>query len=124
MVGKGSKRRQGDNLRAYNKGWDRIYNKPKPKPKVLKRTKRQRAPDQNWTKITRMSGLVEWQDDNGVGHPDYESAKNMADKLGHMLSTWMTHGCNGNCSAKNFPGNKKKKTRKTYEKVSKNIDND
>lgn len=104
--GKGSETRK-TNSEKYGKNYDKIFRKPAPKPKPVTRTKR--APNQNWTRLVRMSGLIEWVDDRGVGHPDYESAKAVAKKYGHSIKHWLTHGCNGRCSAKNFPGNKKEK---------------
>lgn len=52
-----------------------------------------------WTRIVRASGLIEWQCEHGVGHPDLRSVKKMGD-------CWGIHGCcSENCCSRNdFPG--------------------
>ena len=51
-----------------------------------------------WKRIVRASGLIEWQCEHGVGHPDPQSIKNMGD------DGWGIHGCDGCCSRDDFPG--------------------
>lgn len=62
---------------------------------------------EKWTKITRKSGLDEWVCLHGVGHPDYKSAKKIAEINGHKIDTWLIHGCDSCCMKSNFPGKKK-----------------
>ena len=59
-----------------------------------------------WTTTTRTSGLLEHVCEHGVGHPDPESAKKVAEKYGHPADIWMTHGCCGCCGKEDYPGNK------------------
>ena len=61
-----------------------------------------------WKKIIRESGLIEWECEHGIGHPDEVSAQIIADKFGHSVETWMTHGCDSCCSRDDFPGKDKK----------------
>ena len=64
-----------------------------------------------WTKILRGSGLIEWECEHGVGHPDFDSAlklgKNFEDKLIYLI-----HGCDHCCFRGDFPGKGKRKKRK------------
>jgi len=48
--------------------------------------------------ITRNSGLVERLCVHGVGHPTRESAERVANLLGHPVSVWLIHGCDGCCT--------------------------
>lgn len=59
-----------------------------------------------WEKITRSSGLIEHVCEHGVGHPDVDSAKKVAEKYGHDVDTWLIHGCCEErcCCKDNFPG--------------------
>jgi hypothetical protein len=50
-----------------------------------------------WRRIIRASGLVEWQCEHGVGHPDFKSVKKMGEE-------WGVHGCDGCCIRDDFPG--------------------
>jgi hypothetical protein len=50
-----------------------------------------------WKRIVRASGLVEWQCEHGVGHPDVNSVDRMGD-------AWGIHGCDGCCGRDDFPG--------------------
>jgi hypothetical protein len=59
-----------------------------------------------WTAVTRMSGLIEYQCEHGVGHPSWESAKTLAKRYTHSIGTWLSHGCCGCCFRKDFPGRK------------------
>ena len=49
-------------------------------------------------KIKRMSGIEEMICSHGIGHPTYDSAKKVAEKYGHDIGTWLTHGCDGCCN--------------------------
>jgi hypothetical protein len=61
------------------------------------------------TVIRRKSGLMEWVCEHGVGHPLLASAIKIANKHKHILSTWLTHGCDGCCKSEEF-----KKINKEY----------
>jgi hypothetical protein len=50
-----------------------------------------------WKRIIRASGLIEWQCEHGVGHPDSKSVKRMGE-------CWGIHGCDGCCGRDDFPG--------------------
>lgn len=50
----------------------------------------------------RETGLVEWICSHGVGHPLYPSAERVAAKHGHLVHTWMLHGCDGCCNSEEF----------------------
>jgi hypothetical protein len=52
-----------------------------------------------WKRIIRASGLIEWQCEHGVGHPDSKSVKRMGE-------CWGIHGCceEGCCGRDDFPG--------------------
>ena len=54
-----------------------------------------------WTKLRRMSGLLEHVCEHGVGHPDMNSVKELA-KAGY--EGFGVHGCDGCCKRKDFPG--------------------
>lgn len=56
-----------------------------------------------WTKLRRSSGLLEHVCEHGVGHPDYESAKEVAKHYGHDIGAWLIHGCDGCCKRNDFP---------------------
>jgi hypothetical protein len=72
-----------------------------------------------WIRIIRASGLIEWQCEHGVGHPDASSIEEMNDRehskrisRGMKLNEdknygWGIHGCDGCCSRDDFPGKKK-----------------
>lgn len=62
-----------------------------------------------WNRIKRGTGLVEYQCEHGVGHPDEISASAIADKHGHDVHIWLVHGCDGCCSSDDFPGRHCKK---------------
>jgi len=44
-----------------------------------------------WKRIIRASGLVEWQCEHGVGHPDQSSVKTLEYLTGQK--GWGIHGC-------------------------------
>jgi len=55
-----------------------------------------------WKRIIRASGLVEWQCEHGVGHPDQSSVKTLEYLTGQK--GWGIHGCDGCCMRDDFPG--------------------
>jgi hypothetical protein len=60
-----------------------------------------------WKKVIRETGLIEWQCEHGVGHPDMKSIKEMDIKYGKgSEGTWGVHGCceDNCCSRDDFPG--------------------
>ena len=57
-----------------------------------------------WYRIVRASGLIEWECDHGVGHPDLNSVERMGDG-------WAIHGCDGCCGRDDFPGKLRKKVK-------------
>lgn len=68
--------------------WDEIFSKP-----------------MQWGELRRETGLFEYVCEHGCGHPDPESAKEIADRYGHDIKYWLSHGCCGCCSREDFPGN-------------------
>jgi hypothetical protein len=61
-----------------------------------------------WRKIVRDSGLIEWECEHGVGHPDDESIREMDNIHGSgSEGSWGIHGCDGCCSRPDFPGKAK-----------------
>lgn len=60
-----------------------------------------------WTKHWRMDGRLEWVCECGVGHPDIRMARNLANRYGDKIETWLIHGCCGCCSRDDFPGRDK-----------------
>ncbi len=72
-----------------------------------------------WIRIVRESGLIEWQCEHEVGHPDWESIQKMNKVseeyyLKHGMEPepdgdygWGIHGCDGCCFREDFPGRKK-----------------
>lgn len=54
-----------------------------------------------WEFLRRASGLIEAVCEHGVGHPVWESIKQMEEATGD--STWGIHGCCGCCSREDFP---------------------
>jgi len=60
-----------------------------------------------WKRIVRASGLIEWQCEHGVGHPDENSVVEMGRKTDD--ATWGVHGCDGCCSREDFPGRLRRK---------------
>lgn len=57
-----------------------------------------------WRATKRSSGLIEWECEHDVGHPDLPSAERIARLHGHSIEIWTTHGCDGCCNLKDFPG--------------------
>jgi len=62
-----------------------------------------------WEKICRSTGLIEYICECGVGHPDYDSADELAKRFGHAKWVWHVHGCCGKmcCNSDDFPGKPK-----------------
>jgi hypothetical protein len=62
-----------------------------------------------WVRNMRASGLVEWEDDQGCGHPDPLSVEYLNNRFHSSenppSSHYGIHGCNGSCSREDFPGN-------------------
>lgn len=71
---------------------------------ILAEMEEMNVPSKKWVKITRETGLTEYVCEHGCGHPDYKSAEKIAKKYDHSIGTWLTHGCDGCCGAKDFPG--------------------
>lgn len=75
-----------------------------------------------WKKVIRASGLIEWECEHGVGHPDSNSVEimNKASEEYHKKKGipleedgdygWGIHGCceESCCSRDDFPGKKRK----------------
>jgi len=57
-----------------------------------------------WTRLMRLTGLMEWVCTHGVGHPDHVSAAMVAEKTDHNVDVWLSHGCDGCCGRDDFPG--------------------
>lgn len=53
----------------------------------------------DWPMSLRETGLIERICPHGVGHPDPDSAAFIATGYGHPVQTWLTHGCDGCCTA-------------------------
>ena len=64
-----------------------------------------------WVRNKRASGLIEWVDESGCGHPDQASVDYLNSR-GHNsedppLTYYGIHGCTGACARDDFPGHYK-----------------
>lgn len=57
-----------------------------------------------WTVTRRVTGLLEWVCEHGVGHPDPLCARAVAKALKQPEEVWQVHGCDGCCGRDDFPG--------------------
>ena len=64
------------------------------------------AYNMKWKRIVRASGLVEWQCEHGVGHPDQSSVITLTYLTGQ--TGWGIHGCDRCCMRDDFPGKRKR----------------